>query len=38
MAREEGKVGIEKFNGTYFEYLKMQIEVICMGKNYICLF
>jgi hypothetical protein len=33
MAREEGKVGIEKLNGTYFEYWKMQIEDYLYGKK-----
>jgi hypothetical protein len=33
MARQEGKVGIEKFNGTYFEYLKMQIKDYLYGNK-----
>jgi hypothetical protein len=33
MAREEGKIGIEKFNGTDFAYWKMQIEDILYGKD-----
>jgi hypothetical protein len=33
MAREEGKVGIEKFNNTDFEYWKMQIENYLYGKK-----
>jgi hypothetical protein len=33
MAREEGKIGIEKFDGTDFAYWKMQIEDILYGKD-----
>jgi hypothetical protein len=33
MAREEGKIGIEKFDGTDFAYWKMQIEDIIYGKD-----
>jgi hypothetical protein len=33
MAREERKVGIKKFNGTNFEYWKMQIEDYLYGKK-----
>jgi hypothetical protein len=33
MAVEEGKIGMEKFNGTDFAYWKMQIEDILYGKD-----
>jgi hypothetical protein len=33
MAREEGKIGIEKFDGTDFAYWKMQIEDILYKKD-----
>jgi hypothetical protein len=36
MAREEGKLGIDKFNGTYFEHWKMQIEDYLYGKIICC--
>jgi hypothetical protein len=35
MAREEGKIGIERFDDTYFEYWKMQIEdYLCGGEKH----
>jgi hypothetical protein len=33
MAKEEGKIGIEKFDGTEFAYWKIQIEYILYGKD-----
>ena len=33
MAREEGKMGIEKFDSTDFAYWKMQVEDILYGKE-----
>lgn len=33
MTIEERKIGIQKFNGTDFEYWKMQIEDILNGKD-----
>jgi hypothetical protein len=33
MTIEEQKIGIQKFNGTNFEYWKMQIEDILNGKD-----
>jgi hypothetical protein len=33
MAREEGKVGTEKFTSTYFRYWKMQIADYLYGRK-----
>jgi hypothetical protein len=33
MIRKEGKIGIEKFDSTNFEYWKVQIEYILYGKD-----